>query len=243
MTTETAAAAPIAAATDAMTLYELAAPPGVSCWSPYVWRVRMVLRHKGLGFRSVPVNLTRLDAVPTDNVKGLPVLHARGQFVHDSWRITCFLEETFAASASVCGGKLGRAHTKALADWTDHALIGGLRELLAADILRLLPAEDKDYFRSSRQVWFGRTIEATRRRHGSLLRAFREALAPMRTTLATQPFLGGESPSYADYAAFGPLQCARIVRPKDILESSDPVHTWRARMLDLFDGYAASAAR
>ena len=38
---------------------------------------------------------------------------------------------------------------------------------------------------------------------------FRKSLDPLRLTLKTQPYLGGEKPNYADYIVFGPFQWAR----------------------------------
>jgi glutathione S-transferase len=60
----------------------------------------------------------------------------------------------------------------------------------------------------------------------------------MRLTLKTQPYLGGEKPNYADYIVFGPFQWARVVSPFKLIAEGDPVHAWRERLLDAFDGMA-----
>jgi glutathione S-transferase len=67
---------------------------------------------------------------------------------------------------------------------------------------------------------------------------FRRALEPMRLTLKTQSYLGGEKPNYADYIVFGAFQCARVVSPFKLLLAEDPVYAWRERLLDAFDRMA-----
>jgi glutathione S-transferase len=60
----------------------------------------------------------------------------------------------------------------------------------------------------------------------------------MRTTLRAQPFLGGAAPNYADYIVFGGFQWARVVSPFHLLDADDPIHAWREKLLDAFDGLA-----
>jgi glutathione S-transferase len=59
--------------------------------------------------------------------------------------------------------------------------------------------------------------------------------------LKDQPFLGGDEPSYADYALAGAFLWARVATPLEPLKTDDPVHGWRERMLDLFDGMGRKA--
>ena len=59
--------------------------------------------------------------------------------------------------------------------------------------------------------------------------------------LKEQPFLSGEQPGYADYALGGAFLWARVATPLELLLPDDPVHPWRERMLDLFDGMGRKA--
>ena len=43
---------------------------------------------------------------------------------------------------------------------------------------------------------------------------------------------------YADYIVFGPFQWARVVSPFKLLAEEDPIHAWREKLLDAFDGMA-----
>ena len=70
---------------------------------------------------------------------------------------------------------------------------------------------------------------------------FRAVLEPARRVLRDQPFLNGEQPAYADYALAGAFLWARVATPLVLLQPDDPVHAWRERMLDLFDGMGRKA--
>ena len=71
--------------------------------------------------------------------------------------------------------------------------------------------------------------------------AFRAVLEPARRVLKEQKFLSGEQPAYPDYVLLGAFLWARIGSPLELLEKDDPVHAWRERMLDLFDGMGRKA--
>jgi glutathione S-transferase len=68
------------------------------------------------------------------------------------------------------------------------------------------------------------------------MEAFRDRYAPLRLMLKRQPFIGGETPLFADYIVFGALQWARTISPAQILADDDPVRAWFDRCLDLHGG-------
>jgi glutathione S-transferase len=116
------------------------------------------------------------------------------------------------------------------------ALLG----LIIVDIHSVLGAEDQAYFRKSREERLGKTLEEVQAGRDQRIDVFRQSLQPLRHLLARQPFLGGESPLFADYIAFGPLQWARVVSPLGLLADDDPVATWFDRCLDLHGGVGRS---
>ena len=73
------------------------------------------------------------------------------------------------------------------------------------------------------------------------LATFRSVLEPARRMLREQAFLAGDHPAYPDYALAGAFLWARIASPLTLLEADDPVHAWRERMLDLYDGMGRKA--
>ena len=99
-------------------------------------------------------------------------------------------------------------------------------------------ARDAAYFRKAREARFGKPLEEVVAGREKSVEGFRRALEPMRLTLKTQTYLGGSAPNYADYIVFGGFQWARVVSPFKLLAESDPVHAWRERLLDAFDGMA-----
>src|SRR5262249_60840724 len=115
--------------------------------------------------------------------------------------------------------------------------------LLVGDLYERVRPADKPYFQESRGKRLGTTdfagFQEKAREKG--LAAFRAALEPARRVLREQAFLSGERPAYPDYALAGAFLWARIASPVSLLEADDPVHAWRERMLDLFDGIGRKA--
>jgi len=122
--------------------------------------------------------------------------------------------------------------------WGDIAVVGGVFPLIVADIPPHLKQVDAAYFRKTREARFGKPLEEVAAGRDNAVEGFRRALDPMRLTLKTQSFLGGDTPNYADYIVFGPFQWARVVSPFKLLAEGDPVHAWREKLLDAFDGMA-----
>ena len=122
--------------------------------------------------------------------------------------------------------------------WGDIAVIGGMFPLIVADIPAHLKPVDAAYFRKTREARFGKSLEEVVAGRDKSVEGFRRALDPMRLTLKTQNYLGGAAPNYADYIVFGAFQWARLVSPFKLLAGDDPVHGWRERLFDAFDGIA-----
>jgi glutathione S-transferase len=117
----------------------------------------------------------------------------------------------------------------------------GLIRFTLLDIFRHLDERDKDYFRRSREERFETTLESVVADREQRVEGFRQILTPLRLTLQTQPFLGGEAPLYADYIVFGGFQWVRCISDFAVLAADDTVAAWRRRLLDLFGGMAAKA--
>jgi glutathione S-transferase len=224
-----------------MQLYDLAGAEADRRFSPYCWRIRMALAHKGLAVETIPWRFAEKDAIAPSGQTRVPVLVDGAQWIADSWAIANYLEDIYAASPVLFGGGAGRALCRFYASWADTILVGGILRFIALDILRHLHDEDREYFRRSREERVGMTLEDLVAEREARLPAFRQSLAPLRLTLKAQPFLGGDRPLYADYAVFGPFQWARCISPFALLAADDPITRWRERLLDAFDGLARTA--
>ncbi len=222
-------------------LYDLAGAEADRRFSPYCWRTRMALAHKGLSVRTVPWRFSDKDAIAFTGQGRVPVLVDGATAVHDSWAIAVHLEERYLDRPSLFGGAAAMAVTHFVNAWGDRVLLPIVATLVVRDILDHLHEKDRDYFRASREKAFGRTLEAVVADRDTRVASFRAALEPLRTMLRSQPFIAGDAPAYADYIPFGVFQWARAISAFPLLEDGDPVLAWRNRLLDAFDGLARDA--
>jgi glutathione S-transferase len=223
-------------------LYELAGQDPDLRFSPYCWRVRMALAHKGEDAVTIPWRFyekARLPGAPQNH--HVPVLVDDGHVVSDSTAIALHLETAYDNGPSLFGGPSGESHARFILAWTDSVLVPALAPFLVPRVLPLLHPKDRAYFQTSREARLNTTITRLAETRIDLLPAIRTTLAPLRATLSHQAFLGGDEPSYADYAVFGCFQWARCVGAADLLDAQDTLNLWYDAMLDLFDGLARNA--
>jgi glutathione S-transferase len=213
-------------------LYELAAAEDDRRFSPYCWRIRFALEHKRLDFDTVACRFTDKDAIAFSGQDKVPVLVDGDAVVSDSWAIACYLERIYPDRPSLFGQPAGQALSRFYVDWADMVLHGTLIRLLASDIHAHLDEKDKGYFRESREKRFGTTLEEFCSDRAQILEELKRNLTPLRRTLQSQPYLGGDAPLNADYTVMGAFMWARSVSHVPLLAPDDPVALWRSRLLD-----------
>ncbi|MCQ4158449.1 glutathione S-transferase family protein [Roseomonas sp. GC11] len=221
----------------ALALYELVGEDPARRFSPFCWRSRMALAHKGLEAECIPWRFADSAALAFSGQDKVPVLVDGARVISDSWAIAAYLEAAYPERPALFAGG-NPAAARLSAAWADAALLPLLGRLILSDIEPWLGEAQRGYFRASREARFGMTLEQVTADREERVGAFRAALLPMRLVLKGQPFLGGATPDYADYAVFGNFQWARCVSAFALLEADDPVAAWRERMLDLFGGLA-----
>ena len=224
-----------------LTMYDLAGAEAERRFSPFCWRAKMALAHKGLAVETVPWRFTEKDQLPQPNQGRVPVIVDGNRVVHDSTAIADYLEEHYPDRPSLFGDDIGRALTRFVQNWTETVLQLGLVRLVVLDIHRHSHPKDQPYFRSSREERFGTTLEEVVKDREARLPALRASLDPLRRTVERQDFISGTAPAYPDYIVFGAFQWARAISDFEVLAADDPVRAWRGRMLDLFDGLARRA--
>ena len=222
----------------AITMYDLAGAELERRISPFCWRTRMPLAHKGLEVETVPCRFLEKEKLPKPNDGKVPIIVDDGQVVYDSWSIAEYLEAQYPSRPSLFGGTAGRGLTRFVQEWAEAVVRIGLARLVLLDGVRCLEAADHDYFRRTREPRFGMTIEELVKNREIRLPEFRASLEPLRRTLVLHDFVAGEAPAYADYILFGEFQWARSVSDFEVLAADDPVRAWRGRMLDLFGNLA-----
>ena len=222
-------------------LYDLAGAHPERRFSPYCWRAKLALAHKGIEVKTIPWRFTEKDVIAFSGQGRVPVLIDGDKVVSDSWTIANYLEDSYPDRPSLFGGGGGRALARFVNSWADAVQLAGMIRALVADILAHVHEKDRGYFRESREKRFGATLEQVAADREQRLPAFRQSLDPLRLTLRSQPFLAGEAPAYADYIVFGGFQWARCISTFRLLEADDPVAQWRERMLQSFGGMPGRA--
>jgi glutathione S-transferase len=210
-------------------------------FSPFAWRSKMALHHKGLEFETRSVKFSDRSPIATSGQERVPVLVDGDSWISDSWAIADHLEATFPDQPSLFGGDPSRAHARFINSWADSVLNAGVFGLIVRDILDHVHPDDLDFFRATREARVGKTLEEAQSGREDRVEAFRASLQPLRQTLKSQKFLGGDNPTYADHIVFGSLQWARCASPFRLLTDDDVVAVWFGSMLDLYDGIGGKA--
>jgi len=222
----------------AIQLYDLAAAEDDRRFSPYCWRTKMALKHKGLEFEPVPWRFTEKDRIEFTGSATVPVIVDGKRAVYDSFEIAVYLDEAYPSRPGLFEGTESRALSLFMHHWAVRSLHAPLLRAILLDLHRHLHEKDKAYFRESREKRLGGRLEDVGAEPKKWLAEFRGALEPLRPALVQNAFVAGKGPGFADYIVFGTFQWARSVSPLRLLEPDDPLFKWRERMLDLFGGYA-----
>lgn len=223
----------------AIKLYDLAGANPDSRFSPNCWRVRMALAHKGLETETIAWRFTDKDMIAFSDQGKTPVIVDGERTVIDSWAIAEYLDETYPDRPMLLDGAQSKAHAFFIKTWTERVVHSGVIKQVLLPLFAQLAEQDKAHFRTTRETMFKCTLEEFGSDSAAALPGFRAALTPLRATLADQKFLGGDTPSFADYIVFGAFQWARVTSTQDILEAGDTLAEWRQSMLDLYEGLAA----
>ncbi len=224
-----------------MKLFDLAAAEPDRRFSPYCWRAKLALAHKGLTVETVPWRFTDKDAIAMSHQGRVPVLLDGDKVVFDSWTIAEYLEDTYPDQPSLFGDAAARLVTRFINSWADIIVNGTLARLLLTDIYARLHEKDRHYFRENREKRFGMPLEQVSADRDARVIGFRQSLEPARAVLTAQPYLAGDRPLYADYILFGCFMWARSISSFPVLTSDDPIYAWRERMLDTLGGLGRKA--
>jgi len=210
--------------------------------SPFCWRAKFALKHKGLSWRDEPMGFTEKEKIAFAQSQTVPVIHDGTAVVKDSWAIAEHLDKAYP-DKPVFKSEMALGYARFVSGWVDTAVHPALFGLIVGDLYDRVRPVDQAYFKESRGKRLGTTdfagFQAQARENG--LPALRAVLEPARRMLRDQPFLAGNHPAYPDYALAGAFLWARTVSLLTLLESDDPIDAWRERMLDLYDGMARKA--
>ncbi|KAH6721613.1 hypothetical protein BKA61DRAFT_639607 [Leptodontidium sp. MPI-SDFR-AT-0119] len=208
-------------------LYDLACTKNV-CFSPVVWRIRMLLNYKRipyktifLEFQDIEPSFKELGITPPESAAGnkikytVPAIHhvPTKTYIMDSTPIAQFLESTYPNPPLPLNSELGREiESKA------RSVVGTtFRASVMPRELGILAQPAQEYFRRTREASLGHPLEelldeekenAAWKAASDNIRAVGELMLKNK---AEGPFVLGASPSYTDFFIAGSLQCARVV--------------------------------
>ncbi len=221
-------------------LHDLAGANPALRFSPYCWRTKLALKHKGLEFKTVPHRFTDRAAIAKSGQSKVPAIEHDGQWVHDSWQIALFLDELYPELPMLFPDAAARTTAKFINSWCDWSLLPNTRALAVPNVFKIIADEDKAYFRTSREKALG-PLEQFGLDREAALKTFTQGLKPAEVTLDDQAFLHGAMPGYGDFALLGSLLWPYTVCPENPIDPESAVGHWFARMMALNGGWVAKA--
>ncbi|MDR5901935.1 glutathione S-transferase N-terminal domain-containing protein [Halomonas icarae] len=222
-------------------LYDLCGVDEDLRFSPFCWRARYALAHKGLEAELRPWRFNDKEILAFADHDKVPVLVDGEAVVTDSYKILQYLDRTYP-KAPLIGEGLAAARARFFKHFAERTLAPAMLRTIIMDLLNAIHPDDRGYFRETREKRFGRTLEEFHSPSRGLAQ-LDAALEPLRGLLKESEFIDGESPAAADYLVFGNFMWARCVSSADLVSNADPVHAWLERMLDLHGGLGRHAKR
>jgi glutathione S-transferase len=222
--------------------YDLVGHDSQRPFSPHCWKTKMALAHKGLAATKVPTRFLEVPKVEGGASKTVPVIRDGERVVADSFAIALYLDEAYPDRPTLFSGEGGKALARFIERWSQLTIHPYVATVALTDLHDMQDEPNAAYFRESREQRYGKRLEDVVANRDAGLSGFRAALEPLRSTLTYQPFLGGETPLFADYIVFGALQWGRIASPFQLLDDDDGVARWFERCLDLHGGIGRQVA-
>jgi len=209
--------------------------------SPFSEKVRLMLGHKQLAWQSV--NIPRIMPKPdvialTGGYRRTPFLQIGADIYCDTALISDVLEHRQPTPTLYPDHLKGAA--RVLAQWADSTLFWAamghnLSPKGAAALFAGQPPEAAQAFAADRGAMRN---GMTSLRPGDATAAYKSYLRRLSTMVETQPFLLGQAPCVADFAAYHPLWFSRVVNPAmaGILDATPSVIEWMDRMAAIGHG-------
>ncbi|KAL5351125.1 hypothetical protein ACLOAV_002976 [Pseudogymnoascus australis] len=206
-------------------LYDLANTKNV-CFSPTVWRIRLILNYKQIPYKTIFLEfpdieptLKGLGLVPGEFPTGerqkytVPAIHHVPTNTHimDSTPIAKFLEATYPTPPLPLTSELGRT-----IELRARSVVGPtFRASVLPREINILSPRAQEYFRRTREAALGHKLEDLLDEEEGSWKAVNDGMKEvgelMRTNAAEGPFVLGAKPSYTDFFIAGSLQSARVV--------------------------------
>ncbi len=218
-------------------LYDLQLASGCTI-SPFVWRTKYALKHKGFDIELVPGGFTGIMDRTNGFSDRLPVIVDDGRWVKDSWTIAEYLDEKYPDRPMLFEGDSMKVLTKFIDSWLWRTAISPWFSCYILDYHDLSLAQDHAYVRESREQMFlqGRKLEDVQAGREERLPLVLPNLEPLRQLLKDTRWLGGDAPNYADYCILAVFLWTGSVAKIPPLHDDDPLKDYIDRGFDLYGG-------
>jgi glutathione S-transferase len=212
--------------------------------SPFSEKVRLILGHKQLPWQSViiPRIMPKPDVLAlTGGYRRTPFLQI-GADIYCDTALICDVLEDHQTEPTLYPPQL-KGVARVLAQWADSTLFWAamghnLSPKGAAALFAGQPPEAAQAFAADRGAM---RTNMTSLRPGDASAAYRSYLRRLANMLDDQPFLLGDAPCVADFAAYHPLWFSRVVNPAmaGILDAAPGVIDWMDRLAAIGHGTIA----
>jgi len=135
--------------------YELAAENKDIKFSPFVWRTRMALLHKGLDFTSIAWQFRDRD---TKEHKTVPAIYDNGKMVSDSWEIAKYLDAQYPDKPMLMKDAEAEAHAQLVSNICNAMIFGTAVSMAIYPVSQIIDDESAAYFIETREGKFGKKL-------------------------------------------------------------------------------------
>ncbi len=200
--------------------------------SPYCWRIHESLLLLSIPFESRLLGLTDIRQHFTGKNRTVPVLLDGENEIEGSWKIAEYLSEHHDPRNRLLGENNERRLTTFATNWVDAALLGPVNRMVVKDIHDGFKPADQAYYRTSEEKRQGQTLEDAQAEREKERPFVQKLLHPARMAIKQQPFIGGQYPTYADFALHSTFKWIRAVTNFEFLRPDDRLNEWINRMDD-----------
>ena len=141
-----------------ITFYDLAGADPALRFSPYCWRTRMALLHKGLAFDAVPWRFSDKAVLEPSGQAKVPTIVDNGRWVNDSWQIALYLDQTYPDRPLLMKDEGRRAAARLVDVWLIGAAHMTALPMVLLNMFGHLDPKDQPNFREIREKQFGKSL-------------------------------------------------------------------------------------